>query len=131
MIDEEKRKSLAAGLDIMLSLQRKFQDEHGFDFWRESPEKRREMFVRTLFAAISELAEAGDEVNKWWKKGSKEPKALEAKRDVIMEEMIDSLHFFLSCLLILGADGKDVAETYLRKLGINFDRQQDGKLGYV
>ena len=131
MIDEESRKKLAEGMDILISLQRKFQEEHGFGFWRESPEKRREMFIRTLFAAISELSEAGDEVNKWWKRGSKEPESLDDKREEIIEEMIDSLHFFLSCLLILKADGEEVAGTYLRKLGVNFDRQKDKKLGYV
>lgn len=131
MIDEESRKKLAEGIDILISLQRKFQTEHGFEFWKESPDKRREMFIRTLFAAISELSEAGDEVNKWWKKGSKEPGSLDDKREDIIEEMIDSLHFFLSCLLILKAGGKEVAETYLRKLGVNFDRQKDKKLGYV
>ena len=131
MIDDEKRKKLAEGLDIMLSLQRRFQTEHGFEFWRESDGKRREMFVRTLFAAMSELAEAGDEVNKWWKKGSKEPESLEKKRAEVLEEMIDSLHFFLSALIILQADGSEVADTYLRKLGVNFDRQKDSKHGYV
>lgn len=131
MIDEEKREKLAAGMDILLSLQKKFQLEHGFDFWRKSPEKRREMFIRTLFAAMSELAEAGDEVNKWWKIGSKEPEALDKKRAEIIEEMIDSLHFFLSCLIILQADGHEVADTYLKKLGVNFARQKDKKLGYV
>ncbi|MBN2330459.1 MAG: dUTP diphosphatase [Candidatus Aenigmarchaeota archaeon] len=131
MIDEASRKKLADGIDILISMQRKFQTEHGFDFWRQSSGKRREMFIRTLFAAMSELAEAGDEVNKWWKKGSKEPESLDIKRKEIMEEMIDSLHFFLSCLLILRADGNEVADTYLRKLGVNFDRQRDGKLGYV
>ena len=101
MIDDDKRKKLTEGLDILLSLQRRFQTEHGFEFWKESDEKKREMFVRTLFAAMSELAEAGDEVNKWWKKGSKEPEALEKRRAEILEEMIDSLHFFLSALIIL------------------------------
>jgi len=128
---EEKVRKIQEGLDILLSLQRKFQEEHNFDFWKESPEKRREMFIRTLFAAISELSETGDEVNKWWKKGNKEPDALDIKRDHILEEMVDALHFYLSCLLILKADGREVAESYLKKLGVNFDRQKDKKHGYV
>ena len=131
MIDNEKKKKLAEGIDTMLSLQRKFQKDHGFDFWKEGDEKKREMFVRTLFAAMSEMAEAGDEVNKWWKKGSKEPESLDRKRADVLEKMIDSLHFFLSALIILQADGSEVAETYLKKLGVNFERQKDGKLGYV
>ena len=40
----------------------KFQEDHGFDFWKQEPEKRREMFIRTLFATIAELGETGDEV---------------------------------------------------------------------
>jgi len=131
LIDKEKRARLAESLDTLLSLQKKFQEQHGFDFWKQGPEKRREMLIRTLFAAMSELAEAGDEVNKWWKKGSSEPEALDRKREAILEEMIDSLHFFLAALLILEADGKDVADSYLRKLGVNFDRQNDKGLGYI
>jgi dimeric dUTPase (all-alpha-NTP-PPase superfamily) len=84
-----------------------------------------------LFAAIDELAEAGDEVNRWWKKGFKEPEALEKKKDAILEELIDALHFYLGSLLILGADGKDVADVYLKKNKVNFERQKDKKLGYV
>ncbi len=131
MIDDEKRKSLSEGLDILLSLQRKFQESNGFDFWKEKPEKKRDMFVRTLFAAIDELAEAGDEVNRWWKHDRKEPEALAERRDKIMEEMVDALHFYLGALLILGADGKEVADNYLRKMSVNFERQKDRKHGYI
>ncbi len=131
MIKERDKEKLAAGLDILLSLQKKFQEEHGFDFWKKDPEKRREMFIRTLFAAMSELSEAGDEVNKWWKGGCKEADSLDKKREEILEEMIDSLHFFLSSLLILNVDGNAIAESYLKKLGLNFKRQKDKKLGYV
>ncbi len=131
MIDEEKKKALGEGLDILLSLQRKFQEDSGFDFWKESPEKRRDMFIRMLFAAIDELAEAGDEVNRWWKRDRKEPEALQQRRDKIMEEMIDALHFYLGALLILEADGKEVAETYLKKNSLNFERQKDKRHGYI
>lgn len=130
-MDTESSKKIAEGIDLLLSLQRRFQEEHGFDFWKEDPEKKRDMFVRTLFAAIDELAEAGDEVNRWWKKGYKEPEALEKKKEEVLEEMIDSLHFYLGALLILGADGKDVAEAYLKKNKVNFERQNDKSLGYV
>jgi dimeric dUTPase (all-alpha-NTP-PPase superfamily) len=131
VIDDESKKTLSKGLDILLSLQRSFQEGNKFDVWKEGPEKRREMFVRTLFAAISELSETGDEVNKWWKKGHKEPESLDKKRDKILEEMVDALHFYLSCLLILKASGKEVADSYLKKLGVNFDRQMDRKHGYI
>ena len=128
---EEKMRKIEEGMEALLSLQRKFQEEHGFDFWKESPEKRRDMFIRMLFAAIDELAEAGDEVNRWWKKGHREPEALEKKKEEILEELIDALHFYLGSLLILGADGKDVADAYLKKNKTNFERQNDKKLGYV
>ncbi len=131
MIDDESRKKVKEGLNVLLLLQKKFQEENGFDFWKESPEKKRDMFVRVLFAAIDELAEAGDEVNRWWKKGYKEPEALENKREDILEEMIDALHFYLGALLILGVDGGDVVDAYLKKNKVNFDRQKDKSLGYV
>ena len=107
MIDDEGRKRLSEGMETLLSLQRRFQTEHGFDFWKQGPEKRREMFLRTLFAAISELSEAGDEVNKWWKKGSREPESIVKKRDEILEEMIDALHFFLVDLVVNLFDQSD------------------------
>jgi len=128
---DDKIRKIQEGIDALLSLQRRFQEEHGFDFWKENPEKKRDMFIRTLFAAIDELAEAGDEVNRWWKKGFKEPEALETKKETVLEEMIDSLHFYLGALLILGVDGKEVAEAYLRKNKINFERQRNKELGYV
>ena len=128
---KEKITKIQEGMDVLLSLQRKFQEEHGFDFWKETPEKKRDMFIRTIFAAIDELAEAGDEVNRWWKKGFKEPEALEEKKDAILEEMVDSLHFFLGALLILGVDGKGLADAYLKKNKVNFERQKNKDLGYV
>lgn len=131
MLDEEKGKNFADGFDAILSLQRKFQKEHGFEFWKESHEKRREMFIRTLFAAIGELIEAGDEVNKWWKKGCKEPESLIDKKDTILEEIIDSFHFYLCALLILEVDGEKFIDTYMKKLKVNYDRQQDEKHGYI
>ncbi len=130
-MDEKRLDALAGGLEVLFSLQKDFQVKHGFDFWKESPEKRRDMFVRQLFAAMSELGEAGDEVNKWWKKGSKEPEALAEKREKVLEELVDVLHFYVGAILTLGCDGKDVADAYLKKLSVNHERQKDKKLGYV
>jgi len=131
MAGDDNSRKISEGFEVLLKFQKKFQEEHGFGFWKESPEKRRDMFIRTLFAAMGELAEAGDEVNKWWKKGHREPEALDLKKDKILEEMVDSLHFFLAALLILKADGKDVAEAYMKKNKVNFDRQKKIELGYV
>ena len=122
---------MAKAFDALISLMARFQRENGFDTWRSGPEARRDMLVRALFAANSELCEAGDEVNKWWKKGCREPEALVIKREKIIEEMMDSLHFLVVALLILGADGKEVADAYLGKMAVNFDRQQKSELGYV
>jgi dimeric dUTPase (all-alpha-NTP-PPase superfamily) len=129
--DRESARKIAEGLEEIFSHQRDFQEKHGFDYWKAPPEKRREMFIRQLFAAISELGEAGDEVNKWWKKGCKEPEALEQKKEEILEEMVDVLHFYMGALLTIGCDGKDVADAYLKKLSVNHERQKDPKLGYV
>lgn len=128
---EDKIRKIQEGMDVLLSLQRKFQVEHGFDFWKESPDKKRDMFIRTLFAAIDELGEAGDEVNRWWKHDRKEPEALDRRHDKIVEEMIDALHFYLGALLILGVDGKELADVYINKNKINFERQKNKHLGYI
>jgi dimeric dUTPase (all-alpha-NTP-PPase superfamily) len=127
----ESARKIADGLSEIFAHQKEFQEKHGFDFWKLSPEKRRDMFIRQIFAAMSELAEAGDEVNKWWKKGCKEPEALEQKKEEILEEMVDVLHFYMGALLTIGCDGKDVADAYLKKLSVNHERQKDAKLGYV
>jgi len=131
LVGPDKREHIAEAFDTLISLMSRFQRENGFDTWRSGPEARRDMLVRALFATISELCEAGDEVNKWWKKGSREPEALVIKREKIIEEMMDSLHFLVVALLILGADGKEVADAYLGKMAVNFDRQQRSELGYV
>lgn len=129
--EKESAKRIADGLSEIFSHQREFQERHGFDFWKLPPEKRRDMFVRQLFAAMSELSEAGDEVNKWWKKDCKEPEALTEKKEEILEEMVDVLHFYMGALLTIGCDGKDVADAYLKKLSVNHERQKDATLGYV
>jgi len=122
---------MVEGVGIWLNLQKSFQEKNNFKFWELPLEKRREMFIRALFAAISELSEAGDEVNKWWKKGCKEASAIEEKREEILEELIDVMHFILLAFLILKASSEEIIDMYLKKLGINFRRQEDKNLGYV
>lgn len=130
-ITEKERKKLIDGLLVWFRLQRSFQEKHDFKFWELPIEKRREMFLRTLFAAISELGEAGDKVNKWWKKGCKDASALEKKREEILEEIIDAVHFILLAFLTLRVKPEEVVDSYLKKLGVNFRRQEDKGLGYV
>ena len=42
---DDKIRKIQEGIDALLSLQRRFQEEHGFDFWKENPEKKRDMFI--------------------------------------------------------------------------------------
>ena len=60
MIDEESRKKVAEGLEILLSLQRRFQDEHGFDFWKEGLGKKREMFIKGTPEAMAHMKKMRD-----------------------------------------------------------------------
>lgn len=88
---------------------------------------KEEWIQKQTLAMISELSELLDEVNfKWWKNKK------EVDEQLVKEELVDILHFFVSMCLVYDMDGEQLYKMYMDKNKENFDRQngKSSKLGY-
>ena len=81
---------------------------------------RRKWINRFADAMQSELTELTDSTKEWWWK--------ESKFDVqnAKVELIDILHFWVSCCQCLGMEPSDVYDMYVKKNQVNIDRQNKG-----
>lgn len=113
-------------LDKVFELQKLFDEkvikernlQYDLDTWLQ----------KDILAMLSELGELLHETNfKWWKN----PKTL--NRDLVKEELVDILHFFISMCLKLDITPQELYEAYLSKNKENFLRQegQSNKEGYA
>lgn len=76
-------------------------------------------------AIIHEATEIEDEHGwKWWKTN---PPIDEARREAIIEEFIDVLHFDLHGLIRMGVSAEEIFARYMVKAAENIERQQTGK----
>ena len=113
-------------LDRIFVMQRAFNEELVRRRHLDGIPMEKWLQMQTL-AMVSELAELIDEVNfKWWKN----PKPVE--EDLVKEELVDILHFFVSMCLSAGMDADELHARYLAKNQENFDRQhgRSAKPGY-
>ena len=79
---------------------------------------KEEWIQKQTLAMISELSELLDEVNfKWWK--NKKP----VDEQLVKEELVDILHFFVSMCLVYGLDASELYQMYMDKNKENFNRQ--------
>lgn len=78
--------------------------------------------TNTILAAMVELSEMANEI-KCFKHWSKKPSS---ERNVILEEYVDVLHFFLSIANQLGFSEKDIHDMYNSKHQKNIERQNSG-----
>ena len=79
---------------------------------------KEEWIQKQTLAMISELSELLDEVNfKWWKNKK------EVNEQLVKEELVDILHFFVSMCLVYDMDGEELFNMYMDKNKENFDRQ--------
>lgn len=88
---------------------------------------KEEWIQKQTLAMISELSELLDEVNfKWWK--NKKP----VDDQLVKEELVDILHFFVSMCLVYDMDADELCSMYMDKNKENFDRQEglSSKAGY-
>jgi hypothetical protein len=97
--------------EFMLGLQGGFQAKYG---WVKKP----------LYPwAAAMMAEAGELWGgcggKWWKKKQNTP-------DENLEELIDLWHFFMGFMLDAEITPEQFFEAYLKKLRINYERQESG-----
>ena len=81
-------------------------------------------YVRTMMLATTdELHEALRETS--WKPWSYRS-VRDIKRQDYLEEMVDAWHFFMNLLLVADITADEFFNEYLRKNGINHDRESDG-----
>lgn len=88
---------------------------------------KEEWIQKQTLAMISELSELLDEVNfKWWKNKK------EVDEQLVKEELVDILHFFVSMCLVYDMDAEELYSMYMDKNKENFDRQngKSPKIGY-
>jgi len=87
-----------------------------------------EWIQKETLAMMSELAELIDEVNfKWWK--NEKP----VNEDLVKDELVDILHFFVSMCLKTGMSPDELFSRYMNKNKENHDRQHgiSKKEGYA
>lgn len=83
---------------------------------------KKELLTDTLLALqveVSELANATRCFKHWSNKGQ-DPK------DVVIDEYVDVLHFFLSVGNQLGFKSKEIEDAYFKKRQININRVKEG-----
>ena len=88
---------------------------------------KEEWIQKQTLAMISELSELLDEVNfKWWKNKK------EVDHQLVKEELVDILHFFVSMCLVYNMSAEELFDMYLDKNKENFNRQNglSSKKGY-
>ena len=78
--------------------------------------------TNTILAAIVELGEMANEI-RCFKHWSKKPSS---SREIILEEYVDVLHFFLSIANQLGFTEDDIHRMYDKKHKKNIERQNSG-----
>lgn len=114
-------------LDEMLLNQRMFQAQlNGYDVAEQTNEQRITNFKESLFALEHELHEAVDELG--WKSWAT---SRHFNTEEVRKELVDAWHFFMNLMLHAGMSADDLYKGYLRKLGINQQRQADGYDGII
>lgn len=97
-------------LNLLLKMQQKFQERFNFH--------------PPLHLLASAIMHEGGELwsvssGKWWSKKKH-------KREEILEELIDILHFWLICCLEIDLTPEEILEVYSKKLKENYKRQERG-----
>jgi len=86
---------------------------------KKEPMKKEEYLSKTFLALMVEVAELANATRcfKYWSNKESESK------EVLLEEYVDIMHFFLSIGLQLGFSAKEIEEAYMKKNNKNFERQ--------
>ncbi len=89
---------------------------------KKKPIDKEEYLSKTLLALMVEVAELANATRcfKYWSNKESE------SREVLLEEYVDIMHFFLSIGLQLGFSVKEIEEAYMKKNNKNFERQLKG-----
>lgn len=113
-------------LEEMLRMQEALQRRYnGGRSPRELTPEEKVEFIRTMMLATTdELHEALRETA--WKPWSKRDEWTSEENDRFKDELIDAWHFMMNLVLVSGMGADEFFERYLRKNGINHDREDNG-----
>ncbi len=119
-VDDELECGLRRIFDRQLALQR---ESFGVDPLNLPDAEKLKFLDWNLTAMVQEIAEARDEFA--WK-----PWAVDQyewiRRDDVVRELVDVLHFLVNGFLACGADADEVLARYFAKARVNADRQASG-----
>lgn len=120
-------------LELILSKQKEFQKKFGYHENMTLNERaalietHAKFMMEETFEMLRELP-----YHKPWKDYSgMSDEQIEAAMKKVREEWIDALHFIINIAVFLDFDEEQIREEYLKKNGLNHERQQDPTLGYV
>ncbi|MBM7869320.1 dimeric dUTPase (all-alpha-NTP-PPase superfamily) [Clostridium pascui] len=82
----------------------------------------KQLLTDTLLALQVEVSELANETRCFKHWSNKGP----SSKDVILEEYVDILHFFLSVGNQLGFSAKEIEDAYFKKRQININRVKEG-----
>lgn len=107
-------------LDALLALQKKFQEELGYNFETMTKKEKSAYIIEYSMHINHEVHELLSEIPyfKSWKKYHEGNDYVSAKK-----EFVDVLHFFLNVALALGFTGEELFEGYMEKHTVNGHRQ--------
>lgn len=112
-------------LEEMLKLQEQLQIKYSGSSPRFFDDEDSVAFIRTMVLATEdELHEALRETP--WKPWSKRTEWTNDEQDRFMDELVDAWHFFMNLMLAVDMNAEELFKRYLRKNGINHDREDNG-----
>lgn len=112
-------------LEEMLKMQAELQLKYSGVYPTELSGDERKDFIRTMvLACTDELHEALREAP--WKPWSKHTEWTFEENDRFKDELVDAWHFMMNLILVSGMSADEFFERYLRKNGINHDREDGG-----
>lgn len=121
-------------LQFLMESQTKFQERMGHNFKKMTLQERAAYIKEHGYFLMEEVMEMFREMpyHKSWKDYSHlTQEEIEEKEKLMRQEAIDALHFMINIFLALGMSEEEIIEMYKEKNKLNYQRQEDSKLGYV
>lgn len=117
-------------LEVMMEMQKKFQENIGFNFEEMTPKEKSAYIKEMHLWVVDEMSEGLHELKyaKGWSKkyDSWTEEETKLRDDNFKDEMVDAFHFFMNILIATGMDANELYERYLNKNEINIERQNTG-----
>ena len=121
LIDDESMDRLEHMLKLQTELQIRYTGDHPALLQGDAQKD----YIRTMvLACTDELHEALREIP--WKPWSKRTEWTNDEQDRFKDELVDAWHFMMNLMLAVDMNAEELFKRYLRKNGINHDREDNG-----